>query len=122
MFFPWPTVRRAIPGQISIVGFSRFIFRTLRRKDWSRECSLSTSTWRKFLVGFAFVDCDDFEIVTGPFQHNRFVDLTGRMFVAIAQFVPERKRHLNPIVILRLDRDVAVEPETPLRPARRVSL
>src|SRR4030095_17156977 len=102
MFLPWATVRRTIPGQISIVGFSRFIFRTLGRRDWSRECSLSTSTWRKFLVGFAFVDRDDFEIVAGRFQHNRFVDLTGGVFVGFAQVVPQRKRHLNALALLRL--------------------
>src|SRR5205823_11507221 len=30
MVFPFATVRRVMPGQISIVGFSRFIFRILR--------------------------------------------------------------------------------------------
>src|SRR5206468_7625551 len=30
MFLPCATVRRVMPGQISIVGFSRFIFRILR--------------------------------------------------------------------------------------------
>ena len=74
------------------------------------------------LLGFAFIDCDDLLIVADQFQDKRFVDLTGRMVSAVAQVVPERKRHLQSVAVLWLDRDVAGDPETPLRPVRCVLL
>jgi len=62
------------------------------------------------------------EIVAGRFQNKRFADLPGRMFGAVAQFVPERKRNPHAIPVLPIHCDIAVQPKTPLRPARRVTL
>ena len=53
------------------------------RNPWTRNESGKQKCRRKSadicgkqrLIGFAFIDRDDFEIVASRFQHNRFVDL-----------------------------------------------
>ena len=74
------------------------------------------------LIGLAFIHRHDLEIIAGRFDDKVLHDLPTRCLLTVMQFEPERKRDSYLVVTLRLNRDLARQPECPVRPTGIVTL